>query len=260
MPQFRAQPSDGIAWITGASSGLGYHVAKKLAAAGWTVAATARGSDSLQDLAAECAPLSGHVIPMHGDVTDQSAMSDIVAELISNHGGIALIILNAGIYLPLRANELKLSDFDKSFAVNLNGVTNCLVPCLDHMRGAKRGQIAIVSSVAGFSGLPTSAAYGATKAGLTNLAESLKFDLDLLNIHIQIVHPGFIDTPATKTNPFPMPFLMTVEQAAARLVVGLSSNGFEITFPRRFTWGLKLINLLPYPAYFWLVKIATGWR
>lgn len=259
MSQFRAQPIDGVAWITGASSGLGYHVAKKLAAAGWTVAATARGADDLQSLAVECASFAGRVIPLPGDVTNQSAMSRIAAELTSDHGGVALLILNAGIYRPLRASELKLSDFDKSIAVNLNGVTNCLVPCLDHMRQIKRGQIAIVSSVAGYGGLPTSAAYGATKAGLTNLAESLKFDLDLLNIHIQIVHPGFIDTPATKTNPFPMPFLMNVEEAADRLVEGLGSTGFEITFPRRFTWGLKLINLLPYPIYFWLVKRATGW-
>lgn len=259
MPQYLAKPTDGIAWITGASSGLGYHVAKNLAADGWTVAATARGADDLEALASECASLSGQVLPMPGDVTDQDAMSKIASELISDHGSIALVILNAGIYLPLRASELKLADFDKTIAVNLNGVTNCLVPCLDHMRQAKRGQIAIVSSVAGYGGLPTSAAYGATKAGLTNMAESLKFDLDLLNIHIQIVHPGFIDTPATETNPFPMPFLMEVEDAADRLVDGLGSSGFEITFPKRFTWGLKLINLLPYPVYFWLVKRATGW-
>lgn len=259
MPQYLAKPSDGVAWITGASSGLGYHVAKNLAAAGWTVAATARGADDLEALASECASLSGQVLPMPGDVTDQDAMSTIASDLASNHGGIALLILNAGIYLPLRASELKLSDFDKTIAVNLNGVTNCLVPTLDHMRQAGRGQIAIVSSVAGYGGLPTSAAYGATKAGLTNLAESLKFDLDLLNIHIQIVHPGFIDTPATQSNPFSMPFLMEVEDAADRLVDGLASTGFEITFPKRFTYGLKLINLLPYPLYFWLVNRATGW-
>ncbi|MEH6727541.1 MAG: SDR family NAD(P)-dependent oxidoreductase [Hyphomicrobiales bacterium] len=259
MSQYRAKPSDGVAWITGASSGLGYHVAKNLAASGWTVAATARSADDLQELADACNSLSGRIIPMPGDVTDQSAMSDIAENLVASHGGIALIILNAGVYLPLRASELKLADFDKTIAVNLNGVTNCLVPCLNHMREAGRGQIAIVSSVAGFGGLPTSAAYGATKAGLTNMAESLKFDLDLLNIHIQIVHPGFIDTPATQSNPFPMPFLMEVEDAANRLVDGLLSSGFEITFPKRFTWGLKLINLLPYPVYFWITKRATGW-
>lgn len=260
MPAYQAVPSDGIAWITGASSGLGYHVAKRLAAAGWTVAATARSAGDLNALAEECSGLPGNIVPAAGDVTDQAAMGRIAERLMAEHGGIALLILNAGIYLPLRASELRLEDFDRSFAVNLNGVTNCLVPCLDHMRARRRGQIAIVSSVAGYGGLPTSAAYGATKAGLTNMAESLKFDLDLFNIHIQIVHPGFIDTPATQSNPFPMPFLMDVEEAAERLVKGLNSDRFEITFPRRFTYGLKFINLLPYPLYFWLVNRATGWR
>jgi NAD(P)-dependent dehydrogenase (short-subunit alcohol dehydrogenase family) len=259
MAQYNARPSDGIAWITGASSGLGYHVAKLLAGQGWTVAATARSSEDLQELSRECASLPGAVISMPGDVTDQSAMSEMASNLAADHGAIALLILNAGVYLPLKADELELEDFDKTFAVNLNGVTNCLIPSINHMRAAGRGQIAIVSSVAGYGGLPTSAAYGATKAGLTNLAESLKFDLDLMNIHIQIVHPGFIDTPATQSNPFPMPFLMEVKDAAQRLVRGLGSGGFEITFPRRFTYGLKLINLLPYPIYFWLVKRATGW-
>tara|TARA_R110002124_G_scaffold100107_4_gene246571 strand:- start:2512 stop:3306 length:795 start_codon:yes stop_codon:yes gene_type:complete len=260
MSPYQAVPSDGIAWITGASSGLGYHVAKRLVAVGWTVAATARSADELETLAAECAGMPGRVVPAAGDVTDQAAMGKIAENLIAKHGGIALLILNAGIYLPLRASELKLEDFDKSFAVNLNGVTNCLVPCLDHMRASNRGQIAITSSVAGFGGLPTSAAYGATKAGLTNMAESLKFDLDLLNIHIQIVHPGFVDTPATQSNPFPMPFLMEVDDAADRFVKGLKSGRFEITFPKRFTYGLKFLNLLPYPLYFWLLNRATGWK
>lgn len=259
MSVYVAKPSDGVAWITGASSGLGYKAATLLAKQGWTVAATARSENELQKLEQECAGYSGRVVAMAGDVTDQSQMVGICEKLVSDHGQIALVVLNAGVYLPLRANELKLADFDKTFAVNLNGVTNCLVPVLEHMRTSGRGQVAITSSVAGYGGLPTSAAYGATKAALTNMAASLKFDLDLMNIHIQIVHPGFIDTPATESNPFPMPFLMDVDDAARRLVKGLKSKSFEITFPKRFTYWLKAINLLPYPVYFWIVKRATGW-
>lgn len=254
-----AKPSDGIAWITGASSGIGYRSAMLLAQEGWTVAVTARKKEDLQRLADACEPMPGKIVVATGDVTQQVEMGKIVESLIAEHGSISLVVLNAGIYLPLRASELKLSDFDKTFAVNLNGVTNCLVPALDHMREQGRGQIAITSSVAGYGGLPTSAAYGASKAALTNMAASLKFDLDLLNIHIQIIHPGFVDTPATESNPFPMPFLVSVEDASKRLVKGLKSKSFEITFPKRFTYGLKAINLLPYPLYFWLVKRATGW-
>lgn len=259
MSTYIAKPTDGIAWITGASSGLGYKVAVLLAKDGWTVAATARNVQDLQGLADECAEFSGQIIVAAGDVTDQAQMVAISQQLISEHKSISLVILNAGVYLPLRATELRLEDFDKTFAVNLNGVTNCLVPVLEHMKAVGRGQIAITSSVAGFGGLPTSAAYGATKAALTNMAASLKFDLDLMNIHIQIVHPGFVDTPATRSNPFPMPFLMHVDDAAKKLMNGLRSKSFEITFPKRFTYWLKAINLLPYPVYFWVVKRATGW-
>lgn len=259
MSAYIAKPTDGIAWITGASSGLGYKVAVLLAKAGWTVAATARSENDLQALATECEKYSGQIIVAPGDVTDQAQMVAISERLVSEHSSISLVILNAGVYLPLRASELKLADFDKTFAVNLNGVTNCLVPVLEHMRSVGRGQIAITSSVAGYGGLPTSAAYGATKAALTNMAASLKFDLDLMNIHIQIVHPGFVDTPATQSNPFPMPFIMDVDSAARRFVKGLKSKSFEITFPKRFTYWIKAINLLPYPVYFWIIKRATGW-
>lgn len=260
MSVYIARPFDGVAWITGASSGLGYKSAVLLAKDGWTVVATARSVDELQKLENECQQYSGTVIAAAGDVTDQAQMVTIADRLVAEHGHVALVVLNAGVYLPLRASELRLEDFDKTFAVNLNGVTNCLVPVLGHMRASGRGQVAITSSVAGYGGLPTSAAYGATKAALTNMAESLKFDLDLMNIHIQIVHPGFVDTPATQSNPFPMPFIMDVDDAAKRLVKGLKSKSFEITFPKRFTYWLKAINLLPYPVYFWLVKRATGWN
>jgi NAD(P)-dependent dehydrogenase (short-subunit alcohol dehydrogenase family) len=133
------------------------------------------------------------------------------------------------------------------------------VPLVDSMKRAGRGQIAIVSSVTAYGGLPTSAAYGATKAALTTMAESLKFDLDKMNITIQAVHPGFVDTPATRGNPFPMPALMDVEDAARRIVAGLGKPGFEITFPRRFTYMLKLLGLLPYPLYFRALNRFTGW-
>lgn len=118
------------------------------------------------------------------------------------------------------------------------------------MTARRRGHIAVISSVAGFGGLPTSAAYGATKAGLINLCEALKPEYDLAGIKLQIVNPGFVRTPLTDKNDFPMPFLMEPEAAAAALMRGLQSNRFEITFPRRLSWTLKLLQVLPYPLYF----------
>jgi NAD(P)-dependent dehydrogenase (short-subunit alcohol dehydrogenase family) len=257
---FVATPEDGVAWITGASSGIGAALARKLAGDGWRVAVTARSADDLRALADDCAGLPGEILVHPGDTTDAARMARVVADIEADAGAIALAVLNAGVYLPVDGTAPDLKAFQKSFDVNLGGTVNCLVPLVEAMRGRGRGQLALVASVAGYGGLPTSAAYGATKAGLINLAEALKFDLDRIGVRIQIVSPGFVDTPATKDNPFPMPHLMQVEDAATRLHDGLKRRGnFEITFPRRFTWQLKALQLLPYRWYFALLSRTTGW-
>ena len=138
------------------------------------------------------------------------------------------------------------------------GVVNCLAPVLATMRTRRAGHIAIVASVAGYGGLPTAAAYGPTKAALINMAQSLKLDCDRLGIKLQLVNPGFVKTPLTDRNEFPMPFLIPVEAAVDALVAGLASNRFEITFPRRFAFMLKALNLLPYAAYFAAIRRITG--
>ncbi|OCW58882.1 SDR family NAD(P)-dependent oxidoreductase [Hoeflea olei] len=259
MTTYSATPNDGSAWVTGASSGIGRALALKLAREGFTVHATARSADALAELEKEAQPLKGRIIAAPGDVTDSGAMAAVARRIDTEGGGLALAVFNAGVYLPVHGETLKVEDFDKTFAVNLSGVVNCLVPAIERMKPRGRGQIAIVSSVTGYGGMPTSAAYGATKAALINMAESLKFDLDKLGVRIQVINPGFVDTPATADNAFEMPALMQPEDAADRIASGLKSNGFEITFPRRFTYVLKLLQFLPYPAYFALMNRATGW-
>lgn len=254
-----ARPGDGIAWITGASSGIGEALAERLVALGWKVAVTARSAGSLEALRERVADSPGEILVMPGDVTDAARMAAIVAELETEHGPVALAVLNAGVYLPVDGTAPDLDAFHASFDVNLKGTANALVPLVAAMKPRRRGQIALVASVAGYSGLPTSAAYGATKAGLINLAEAMKFDLDRLGILIQIVSPGFVDTPATKDNPFPMPHLMPVDAAADALIDGLGGTSFEISFPKRFTRQLKFLRLLPYRLYFPLMARTTGW-
>ena len=122
----------------------------------------------------------------------------------------------------------------------------------------KKGHLAIVASVAGYRGLPRAAAYSATKAGLIALAEGLKFDLDRAGVKIQVINPGFVRTPLTDKNDFAMPFLMDVDDAVERIVRGLEGDAFEVVFPRRFAWMLKLLGLLPDRLYFRLVAKATG--
>lgn len=253
-------PADGTAWITGASAGIGRATALELARRGYKVAATARSARDLAALEAEAAAAGLTVKAYAGDVTDAARMAEIVNAIEADLGPLALAVLNAGIYLPVRAQAFDLGAFATSFRVNLDGTAACLAPTLKAMGGRGRGQIALVSSVAGYRGLPTSAAYGATKAGLINMAESLKFDTDNMGIKLQVVNPGFVDTGATAKNPFPMPHLMKVEEAARRIADGLGRTGFEITFPRRFTWQLKLLRLLPIDLYLALVARSTGWK
>ena len=260
MTAFTATPADGSAWVTGASSGIGKALALDLAGQGFTVYATARSEVALDKLAHQSDGMKGRIIAASGDVTDSEAMVAVAQRIEAEGNGLALAVFNAGVYLPVHGETLDVEDFHKTFAVNLSGVVNGLVPAIERMKARGRGQVAIVSSVTGYGGMPTSAAYGASKAALINMAESLKFDLDKFGVHIQVINPGFVDTPATEDNAFEMPALLQPEEAAKRIAKGLKSGSFEITFPRRFTYVLKALQFLPYPAYFWLMNAATGWK
>jgi NAD(P)-dependent dehydrogenase (short-subunit alcohol dehydrogenase family) len=251
------RPADGAAWITGASGGIGRAVALRLAADGWTVHATARRRAELEDLARAAAG-PGRIVPLPADVADPEAMRAAVAKATAA-GPLALAILNAGVYTPMRAQNFDAATARKMFDVNLCGVANGLDPVLKHMIARGAGHVAITASVAGFRGLPDSAAYSATKAGLIALAESLAMDLVDLGVRISVINPGFVKTDATAVNAFEMPFLMTPDEAARRIVEGLARPGFEITFPRRFACLLRLVGALPNQPYFGAMRWMTGW-
>ncbi|SHM00741.1 SDR family NAD(P)-dependent oxidoreductase [Roseibium suaedae] len=256
----KAKPEDGCVWITGASSGIGRALALTLARDGWRVAVTARSGDKLARLEEEAEGLPGQIISFPGDITDAAAMKALLRMIETRVAPLAVLVANAGVYLPqdgLAGNE---DEWRTTINVNLMGTVNVVLPAIEVMKARRKGQIAIVSSSAGYAGLPTSAAYGATKAGLINMAEALKFDLDRAGIAIQVICPGFVDTPATAGNPFPMPDIITVDRAAEEIATGLQRpDQFEIYFPRGFVTQLKLLRLLPYGLYFRLVAKATGW-
>lgn len=251
------RPADGSAWVTGASGGIGRAVALRLAAEGWTVYATARRGEALEQLAAETAG-PGLILPLPGDVTDPAAMARAVAKITAS-GPLALALLNAGAYTPMRAQTFCAATARTMFDVNLGGVANCLEPVLAHMLARGRGHIALTASVAGYRGLPDAAAYSATKAGLIAMAEALAMDLVDLGVRISVINPGFVDTEATAVNSFEMPFLMSPETAAQRIVDGLGRPGFEIAFPRRFALLLRLVGALPNRAYIWTIRKMLGW-
>lgn len=253
-------PADGVAWVTGASSGIGRFVALELARRGWTVVASARRLAELTKLATEAAGLPGKIVAFSVDVTDAPAMEGVARAIEAAHGPIALAFFNAGIAPYIRAPSFDVAAVRQAFDVNVLGVFHGLAAVMPAMAARGKGQIAVNASVAGYGGLPKSAGYGATKAALINACEALKFDCDNLGIKLQLVNPGFIRTPLTDLNDFPMPFLMEPDLAARRCVDGFERAGFEINFPRRLAYILKTLNLLPYGLYFALVARMTGWK
>lgn len=246
----RLVESGSCIWITGASSGLGRAVASLLVSQGYHVAVSARRVEALEALAQELSGQTGKVSVYPLDVTDRDAVSRAVAEIESGAGPIGLALLNAGTHREVMAQGFLADDIRALIDLNLMGCVNCLEAVLPGMIARQAGHIALVSSVAGYLGLPTSAGYGATKAGLINMAEALKPECDALGIKLQLVNPGFVKTPLTDKNPFPMPFLMEVEDAAAAMVKGLGSHRFEVIFPRRLAYILKALRILPYPMLF----------
>ncbi|GAB5470260.1 MAG: SDR family NAD(P)-dependent oxidoreductase [Rhodospirillales bacterium] len=236
---------DGIDWITGASSGIGRALALKMAAAGRSVVISARSAEALDRVAAEAEGLPGHLIALPLDVTDAEAVKAAVAEIEADHGPLALAVLNAGTHKPLSATNLDPADFRALAELNLFATVSCLAAALAPMRTRGRGQIAVVASVAGYFGLPTSSAYGMTKAGLINMTQALQPELAAMGITLQLVNPGFVRTPLTDRNRFPMPFLMEPDKAAERFLRGLESGRFEIVFPWRLAAILRLLRALP---------------
>jgi short-subunit dehydrogenase len=253
---YRARPADGSAWVTGASSGIGRGVALELARRGYVVAASARRAEALQELATEAAGLAGRIEPMPVDVTDRGGMAKVVAE-IESRGPIALAFLNAGGSFADAAGDFGGEGFRRTFELNVFGVVNGLNPVMNAMKQRGRGQIAINGSIAGYSALPGSGAYGPAKAAVINLAAGAKLAADRAGLTVQIVNPGFVRTPLTAGNNYAMPAIMEAGDAARRICDGFERAGFEIAFPRRLAWVLKALNALPYRLYFALMRRAA---
>jgi len=259
MTLYRANPKDGVAWVTGGSSGLGRALAKDLANQGYAVAVTSLPQDPADTLIVETAQMSGHVKSFPCDVTDEQGMARTAAAIEEQMGPIVLAVFNAGNYIATPGEKLEVRDFHRSFAVNYFGIVNGVVPVVEHMRVRGRGHVVLVGSVTAYSGWPTTAAYGGTKAAINILAESLKYDFDKMNIRVQVMNPGFVDTPLTEKNKLPMPGLMPVHRASRRMARGIKRGGFEVTFPYHISWPLKLLGLLPRPIGRFVIGLTTHW-
>ena len=237
-------------WITGASSGIGRALAIKFANEGWQVAVSARRENLLQDLNKN--NLNIHSFPL--DIKDESKAKKVFQDIIEKFQTIDICVFCTGIHDPESEKKLSIEKIREIMETNFFGTVNCIMAVNAYFREKKNGHISIVSSVAGYRGLPAASGYCASKAALTSLAESLFFDFKRYNVRISLVSPGFIKTPLTDKNKFPMPMIKSPEYAAEKMFIGLTKkNTFEIHFPKTFTIIVKLLKIMPNWLFFFLV-------
>ncbi len=240
-------------WLVGASSGIGEATASALHARGAQVLLSARSAGPLQAFVQTHE--GAQAWPM--DVTDAAAVAQAASDILAQ-GPLDMVVYCAGHYREMRASAMDMADLRQHLEINYLGALNVLHAVVPALIAQGRGHISLISSVAGFRGLPKSLAYGPTKAALTNLTETLYLDLQPLGLGVSVVHPGFVQTPLTAQNQFSMPALITPEQAALAMIKDWERGAFDIHYPKRFTRWMKLLRLLPYRVYFPAVRRFTG--
>jgi len=242
--------SDDIAgrrvWITGASAGIGRELAAELARRGARVAVSARNADALDALAAD----HPGVLAVPLDITDAASVGAAVARIEGELGPIDIAVLNAGTYTPVTPEDFSVEAFRPQLEVNIMGTVACIEAVLPAMRARRSGRIAVVASVTGFAALPMASAYGASKAFLISMCDSLRADLagERSGVGVTVIAPGFVRTGLTEQNEFRMPFVIGVDEAARIIADGLEKGDPEIAFPRRMSIAMKVIGrFLPGP-------------
>ena len=239
-----------IIWITGASSGIGKALSIKFAENGWIVAASARRENLLNELK----QINQNIYPFPLDVTEIENCKTVAKKILEQFKNIDICVFGTGMHDPKSEKTFNLKKIREIMEVNYFGTMNSINSIYEYFSEKKSGQISIISSVAGYRGLPAAGAYCASKAALTSFAESLNFDMLKKNVRVSLISPGFIKTPMTDQNDFPMPMIKSPEFAANEIYKGLTiKKTFEIHFPKGFTYFLKFLQILPSSMYFKLV-------
>ena len=244
-------------WITGGSTGIGKALAVKFANQGWNVAISARRENLLNEISENHENIS----PFPLDVTDKFKCKEVFEKIKNRFDNIDICFFSTGTWNPKKEKDIDVEQIEEVFKINFFGTLNSIKAVEEYFKNRKSGTITIVSSIAGYRGLPNSTGYGPSKSALNNLAESLYFDFGRSNVRICLVSPGFIKTPMTDKNDFKMPFLKTTEYAADKIYNGLvNGNNFEIHFPKTLTLLLKLLSFLPSKLYFSLIGKMTKYQ
>jgi short-subunit dehydrogenase len=243
-----------VAWITGASGAICGEIARRLAEAGVTVAATARASDRLAALAAS----SPRIRALPADVLKPEALKVTAGAIEVDLGPIDLALLGAGMYAPFDFRNIDLDGFHRSMALNVDGMINAVAAVLPSMLERKSGQIAIMGSLFGYAGWPENGSYGASKAAVINLAESLKLELEGTGVTLTLINPGFVDTPLNASYDRKKKlFVMSKERCARKILEKLPGKPYEIAFPPQVSIFLKTVRSLPRAISFPLVRWFT---
>ncbi len=232
-----------VAWVVGASSGIGAAVARELARRGCAVAISARRGEQLRDVS------GGQMLVVPLDVTDAASVATAAARVTEELGPIDLAVLSAGYWKQMDPAHWDTAVFDEHLRVNLTGMSNSIAAVLPGMLRRHHGVIAGIASVAGYRGLAGAEAYGATKAAQINLLESLRIHVARTGVHVTTICPGFVRTDLTAGNPFPMPFIIDAGQAAQSICDGLERDHAEIVFPTRMALLMKAARLVPARAW-----------
>ena len=246
-----------VIWITGASSGIGKALALKFAKENWNVAISARRENILKEISESNENIKSFPL----DVTDKTKCKEVFEQIKNHYGNVDICFFSTGTWNPKKEKDIDVEQIENVFKVNFFGTVNSIKAVEEYFKNKNSGIITIVSSIAGYRGLPNSTGYGPSKSALNNLAESLYFDFGRHNVRVCLVSPGFIKTPMTDKNDFKMPFLKTPEYAADQIYEGLvNKNIFEIHFPKSLTITLKLLSFLPSKIYFGLVGKLTKYQ
>tara|TARA_B100001057_G_C22843453_1_gene948050 strand:- start:668 stop:1426 length:759 start_codon:yes stop_codon:yes gene_type:complete len=243
-----------VIWITGGSTGIGKALALKFADNGWQVAISARRENLLKEVEEKHQNIKSFPL----DVNDKEKCKSVYEIIKKEFGDIDICFFSTGTWDPKKEREIDLEQIENVFKVNFFGTLNCIKAVENHFRERGKGIITIVSSIAGYKGLPNSTGYGPSKAALNNLAESLHFDFGRYGVRVCLVSPGFIKTPMTDKNDFKMPFLKTPKYSAEKIYDGLiNGSNFEIHYPKELTLILKFLKIIPDKLYFYLIGRLT---